>query len=405
MKVVIFFCDMVRANLLYKFNKQVEKTKFDSFLEELGGTIYQNAYTPNPDTGHGYSMIYSGVSCKKNGCDDIGKYPEENLKENIPNLENLFIRNNIDSYYINSSRNKLAGTLTKNLRNKIIVDFKNNTYKEEFIKLKEKIQKTKDNFTMITFDDYHTAADECGANMKSDKKGKEKLYEAFNLFFSIFDKNEFDHIILFSDHGNVHKYGFKDERVLNLLNGDRTNIFLQYRKKNDTKLIVNKELRSLLDIYPTIKEIFEDEDIESIDGISLNKNLKEERKIIIESYSKFSPPNTLDIWGIREKNYYYITNIIYSKLHEKTTENNWKEIEIKEEDKVRYDKLLRKETINFYNMEKRIKKDKEFQKFLNEEYRYTDNTPLNKVNIERLKGFKFSRIPLYIKWYILKNKI
>lgn len=402
MKIAIFYCDMVRSNLLHTFNKKIQKTGFDEFLENYGGILYKNAYTNFPDTGHGYSMIYSGISCKKNGCDNIGKYPKQHLNLELPNLEKIFKRKKINSYYINTTRNELAGTMPDNISNKILINFKNNTYEEEFLKLKDKLDKEDNSFLMVTFDDYHDAVDEYGANLKSDKKGKEKLNKIFNIFFKIFGKDYFDYTIIFSDHGNVFKYDFDDERILKVLNKDRTNILLHYRKKNDNNLKINYELRSILDIYPTIKEFYQDNTEEKIDGISLNQKAPEKRKIIVESYSKFSYPNPLDIWAVITKEYYYITNIKNSILFDDNgniSDLN-KKIKLKEE----LELLLENETINYKNQKQVSDRFKILSKVLKEEYRYSDNSRLNKFNFTRMKTFKFSRIPIYIRWHLLKGK-
>ncbi|MBC2850937.1 hypothetical protein H5J22_05730 [Cetobacterium sp. 8H] len=398
---LLIFCDMVRGNLLHNINKNIKKSKFDLFLENLGGTLYTNAYTPAPDTGRAYSMLQTGLSCKKNGCDDVWKYPEFFLKEDIEILDEILLKEDIETTYIGTKRNDLSGVFSKKVKNKILIDFKIQTYEKSFLILNEKLKKFDKTFTWICLDDYHVAADDYGASMKSDDVGKEKLFNIFEKLFTVLDKNDFDEIIILSDHGNVHKYGFKDSRILNLLNDDRTKILLYRVTKKNQEFKLNNELRSILDVFPTIIESFELQN-RKVCGVSLNQKVTDERIISMESYSEFLHLSPLNLWGCRSKDYFYLTNQNYKKMYQVRSPVDYKEINIDKEEEEKFIKVLKEETVNYEVKEKELKSIERYYEVLNYHYRYSDNSERNQFNKERLKSLKVKRVPYYISVLLSK---
>lgn len=398
--VLLIFCDMVRGNLLSDLNKNIKESEFEIFLKSLKGTLYTNAYTPAPDTGRGYAMLQTGLSCKKNGCDDVWKTPKFFLKENIATLDKIMSKNEINTKYLIPERDDMVGVLGKEIKSKILVDFNNITYKDGFKSLRKDIETFKNNFFWVSFDDYHVAADDYGASMKSDEVGKEKLAIIFKLFFSILPKEKFDEIIIVSDHGNVHKYGFKDERVLNLLNDDRTKILLYRWKKGNNKFLLNNELRSILDIYPTILERFSIK-YKELDGISLNINSHKDRKIVMESYSKFFHLAPLDLWGVRTNKYLYLTNLKFKSMY-KVNGMEYEKCKVDVEMEKEFIKELKKESV-CYEI-KKLEKESivRYYRMLNCRYKYSDNSPRKIYNLSRIKSIKINRIPYYCS--VILNK-
>lgn len=402
MNILMVFCDMVRGNLLNHINSQIEKTEFDEILEELGGTLYSNAYTHAPDTGRGYAMLQTGKLPKKNGCDDVWKYPEFFLKEEILTLEEILLENDFYTSYILAERNDISGVYPKNFRNRIPIDFNKRTYMDSFKELKGIINNNKNTFTWISLDDYHVAADDYGASMKSDSVGKMKLHSILNSLFSTIDPTEFDEIIFVSDHGNVHKHGFTDARVLNLLNDDRSKILLYRVNKESKGFEINDELRSILDVFPTILDTLKINKTIEYDGISLNKEVDENRMITMESYSKFLHLSPLNLWGCRSKDYYYITNQDYKKFYRVKGPIKYEEVDIDLNLEQKIIEKLKSETLNYSIKEKEILSIERYYKVLNHPYKYSDNTERNVINTERLKSIQIKRIPYYFKVILSK---
>lgn len=398
---LLIFCDMVRGNLLSFTNKNIKENNFERFLRSLDGVLYINSYTPAPDTGRGYAMLQTGLTCKKNGCDDVWKYPKFFLKEDLETLDQVLLENNINTKYLVTKRNDLAGIFDKKVKNKILVDFTTMTYEKGFDLLKKDLDTFDKNFFFVGFDDYHVATDDYGACMKSDIVGKEKLFNILDIFFKKLPKEIFDEIIIVSDHGNTHQYGFKDERVLDLLNDDRTKILLYRWIKGNNRFLLNNELRSILDVYPTILDSFSIKKIEKLDGISLNEKELENRMIVMESYSKFLHLAPLDLWGIRDKHHLYLTNLEFKKMYEidnlKIKES---EIDLKLEEL--YIKKLEEESVN-YKL-KSLEKESiiRYYEVLNYIYMYSDNSKRKIYNLERIKSIKMNRIPYYFSVILSK---
>lgn len=401
--VLLIFCDMVRGNLLHNVNKKIKKSNFDIFLEKMGGTLYINAFTPAPDTGRAYSMLQTGLSCKNNGCDDVWKYPEFFLKDEIKILDEILLENNVETTYIGTKRNDLSGVFSNRVKNKILIDFKENTYLEAFQNLKEKIDGNDKTFSWICLDDYHVAADDYGASMTSDDVGKEKLSIILNKLFNIIDKNIFDEIIILSDHGNVHQYGFKDIRILNLLSDDRTKILLYRVNKKNISFKLNDELRNILDIFPTILESFNIKALDYVEGISLYKKISKDRIISMESYSEFAHLAPLNLWGCRSKDFLYLTNQKYKKMYQVINLIEYKECKIEKNVEDSFIEVLKKETVNYELKEKELKSIERYYKVLNYCYKYSDNSERNLFNKQRIKSLKIRRIPYYVT--VLLSKI
>ena len=69
MKILILFCDMLRANRLKTVNKDIfHWTVFDKWIQDFGGCTYSNCYTPAPDTPRSLACFYTGLYPKLNGC-------------------------------------------------------------------------------------------------------------------------------------------------------------------------------------------------------------------------------------------------------------------------------------------------------------------------------------------------
>ena len=62
MKILMLFCDMLRANKLNVVNKNnCKPTPFDNWLGNFGGCTYINTYTPAPDTPRSLACLYTGL--------------------------------------------------------------------------------------------------------------------------------------------------------------------------------------------------------------------------------------------------------------------------------------------------------------------------------------------------------
>lgn len=105
-----------------------------------------------------------------------------------------------------------------------------------------------DSFTFLNLEDLHFILDDKSYTLKAYKEGEKKICDLIDSFFEIFPVEQFDEIIFFSDHG----FRFWNEKGGYSLDKRRTNIFLFWHEKNDTSLKIDRQLRSIMDIYPTL---------------------------------------------------------------------------------------------------------------------------------------------------------
>ena len=95
MKILTLFVDMIRPNRLSIFNNQIKvDTPLDISFKNLGGTIFNNCYTPGPDTPRGMSTFFTGVDPYENGCNTRLKWPQFFLKENQQTIFDIFLEKN-----------------------------------------------------------------------------------------------------------------------------------------------------------------------------------------------------------------------------------------------------------------------------------------------------------------------
>ena len=91
MKILILFVDMLRPNRFGIYNEQIKENLIDDFVKNLGGDLYQNCFSPAPDTPRSMACFYSGQTPINNKCDTRVKWPGKFLKKEEPNIFDPFI--------------------------------------------------------------------------------------------------------------------------------------------------------------------------------------------------------------------------------------------------------------------------------------------------------------------------
>ena len=307
MKILILFCDMLRANRLKIVNKNISKlTSFDSWIKDFGGCTYTNCYTPAPDTPRSLACFYTGLYPKLNGCKlriEWPKFYQDQEKSTIFQL----LKDSKYKTYTNFSNYELdTGILTKR-------DFDNVLNFNSFLEIfnSEVIKEDNNVCFFLNLNDYHHCVEDYSALQIADKKGHFQLLNAFNMFFKKYNKDIFDYIFIFSDHGCIlSDDNFSDQKKYNLLNDNRSKIFLHMRKKGERNSYVDLSLRSIMDIYPTIAEITNNFIPNNINGVSLFQSNPHDF-IVIEDSCDFKPKLGVynDIWRYKEKDYSYYLSI------------------------------------------------------------------------------------------------
>ena len=145
--------------------------------------------------------------------------------------------------------------------------------------------------------------DDLGYNKISEKIGYKKIISSLNIIFDKYHPDEFDHIIIFSDHGFKYTWEInfsKNNNKLYLYNEDRANCFLFHRVKDQKYLDFENKLISLADIQKIYINILEKKDI--------RKNLKNRKYVCFEDHLDFQYSNFMqtEIFGLINKKNIYI---------------------------------------------------------------------------------------------------
>lgn len=379
MKILCIFCDMLGGESISLINKKSKKTDLEELFHKIGGTIYKNAFSPSPDTGRAMANFFTGKFSKNNGCDYQYKYPKYYLKENLFSLNDLLKKNNFKSIFISSEANEKLGIFPKEIKEIRIVNEKTN-FKNEINKIKNEIKAEENIFIFLGIEDFHTAIDNFGINSTADEKGKKKICSILKYLFSKVDKNIFDFIFIFSDHGYKRVLPKTENEKLMLLASDRTRIYLQIRKKNEEEIKFNNNVKSIVDFMPTFSSILKSNIDYKFDGQSLfidNPN----RMIALETNKNFSDIySEMEVWAVLNNEKEHITDKNREIVLKNVIGNQDNEKKKNLEKKIIY-KVLEEET-NFFKKKiinkKLIEEDKilkrDIRKNLYWYYKYGDGT-------------------------------
>jgi hypothetical protein len=303
MRVLTIFIDMIRANRLSTFNKYIKTdTPLDTAFKNLGGTIYNNCFTPGPDTPRGMSSYYTGVNPYLNGCNTRLKWPQYFLNKELQTVFDLFLDKNYKIDCFSSPREKDTGLFPDHIAKMDIHnnDLDINKYLSE-LKLKD------NHFVFVSIPDYHWAFDDFGYSTNGEKKAYKVTKSVWDIVFKNLNKDDFDHIFIFSDHG--FKFGIerKLESKAYMLNEDRTNNIMIHRVRGQNDLIKNSKLSSLSDLYSTYEDILGFKKIQNISLLSK----KEHKFIILEDHINFAPSinQNIELWALIDKNILYIREL------------------------------------------------------------------------------------------------
>lgn len=313
MKVLTLFIDMIRPNRLSIFNDKIKvDTQLDISFKNLGGTIFNNCYTPGPDSPRGISTFLTGLDPYQNGCNTRLKWPQFFLKENLKTVFDIFLEKNYKISSFSSPQERANGLFPDHIAS-LDIHNKNNDL-EDYLST---LELEEDHFLFISIPDFHLAFDDFGYNKKGEKDAYSICQSIYDIVFSKFDKNDFDHIFIFSDHGFKFSLERKLEPLEHLINEDRSNVILIHREKYQDALTNNTKLCSLADFFDTYQDIL---GIKSKTNKSFLSNYEREY-VIIEDHLNFEPMinQNIEIWGVVNKKEFYVRTLNKAFLFKKNT--------------------------------------------------------------------------------------
>jgi len=316
-RILTIFIDMIRANRLSLFNDKIkEDTPLDKIFKELGGTIYNNCFSEGPDTPRAISSYFTGVEPWNNGCNTRLKWPGVFLEDDLKTIFELFSDKNYKIDLFASINEQKIGFFPKYVKETENIKINQDNSLSDFFK---NIKLEDNHFIFIGLPDYHWAFDDLGYTKKGEKESYKITKKSFDMIFEKFNKDEFDHIFVFSDHG----FKFKYERIKYprefLLNDDRTNIIMIHRRKQQNELSINNKLCSLSDMYATYQDIL---NINISNGVSLFSD-SERDYILAEDHMHFTPSvnQNIELWSLTNKQYIYIRTLEKAILIDRKTKH------------------------------------------------------------------------------------
>ena len=303
MRTLVIFADMLRANRLSSFNNELKSdTPIDVTLKKLGGTIFQNCFTPGPDTPRGISAAISGTAPYLNGCDVRLKWPREFLKPELNTIYDLFIDEGYKIDIFSDPKERAVGLFPKNISN---MNVHNKNYDiDNYI---DNLVIEDKHFIFLSLPQFHWTIDAYGESLNGERNAQKDISESFDSVFRKLDKDLFDHIFIFSDHGFKLAHEMKLDPDYRLINDDRTHTVMMHREKFQNQIDVNTKLCSLTDIYPTIQDIL-GQKIER--GISLLSS-DERHHVVIEDHINFTPSinQNIELWAVVDSKHIYIRTL------------------------------------------------------------------------------------------------
>ncbi|MCE7556866.1 hypothetical protein [Aliivibrio fischeri] len=315
MKVLTIFIDMIRANRLSTFNSEIKlDTPLDTAFKELGGTVYNNCFTEGPDTPRGMSSYFTGVSSVNNGCNTRLKWPKFFLDNSIDTVFDIFDNKNYKLDLFSSTSERETGLFPFKIDQRNIHNKSNDL--REFL---DDVKLEDDHFLFISIPDYHWAFDDFGYTKIGEKKSYEVTKNVWDIVFEYFDKDDFDHIFVFSDHGFKFSAERKKQQNKMMLNDDRTNSIMLHREKHVNTLSTNNKLCSLSDLFPTYQDIL---GLDIDRGISLLSD-NEKEYIVIEDHINFAPSlnQNIELWAVVTSKSIYIRDLDEGVLFDRKSRN------------------------------------------------------------------------------------
>lgn len=287
---------MLRPDILNVYSQKNSISKLDIKLREIGGTFYKECYTSAPDTPRSNGCLWTSQYPSINGCTTRMKYPRYFLSNKIENLIDVFYKNEYECNFYMTDAAEVYGDLPSKAyetesqdKSKSLDDFLKHIYIAD------------DSFTYLGFDDFHYLIDDCHAQRKYIHVGLDKCGDILNHIDKSIGFDTFDYIYIFSDHG----FRFSDELFdtnLKMIDSARTRLFLFVHKKGDKALSYDHELRSIMDIFPTVCNTCGFMTPNDIKEIKLC-NKKGHEFIFIEDHKSFTTGlgQVIDHWAIRDK--------------------------------------------------------------------------------------------------------
>ena len=339
MKILTIFIDALRPGLLNLCDNTRPVSALDTCLKNVGGggTFFTNCYTSAPDTPRSLACFWSSNYPRFNGCDSRAKYYAYYQNYDRPSFLSLMKNEGYTfNFYISEVR-RLIGELPFLSSDSEHDNYSGDKTLEEYLRTLD----VKDNsLTCFMFKDFHMILDDYfGQTKHLETKGLKIAADILEMINAKLGFDNFDMVILFSDHG-FKLYEETFDTNLKYLGKPRTQIMMFVHKKGDTQFSCCNKLASIFDVYPTVLDFCGiNYDKSKIEGINLFSPEAHDM-LMIEDYSKFYlDRNTrIEKWAVRTEK-----GLAACDYHQK-----WEaEYDITDEEIAAFTSLLSKKSVSF----------------------------------------------------------
>lgn len=300
MRLLMVFIDMISGAKLNLCNPEAEWTAIDDFLKDFGGTLYAECYTPAPDTPRSCGCMWTGLYPSENGCKYRTRYPAHYMNPANENFWDILHGMKYNFQIFMRAPTAAMGMLPE-WADEFIYPDGNDI--EGFL---DSTVLSDNTVTFIYLPDFHTYIDIFESEMGGVKQGELFVQKLLNKMFSRIDADEYDHILLLSDHG----FRVSGETHRHLIEKDRMQTLMLWRKKGENALQIDKRLRSNLDVFPTVCEMVNYKWNNAIDGKSLSGDGHE--YILMEDHKNFNLElgQTIERWAVLWKDHIYWLDVV-----------------------------------------------------------------------------------------------
>lgn len=269
---------------------------FYKFLENIGGELYTNCYTPAPDTTRSLACFWSGVEPKKNLCDVREKWPKYNLNHRYSDIVSSLQNKGVNLKFFHEPNEVEVGVLPRS-------SAKSDIFGSYDLRAFTSSCKPLDNsFTYIGIQDFHISFNTHGYDDWGVQKAFGDLIPTINILAQFIDNNSFDHIFIFSDHGFL----TDSERLYagNYLSKKRNQILLFHHDVSSdslkTGVRANAKFCSIMSLRPSIECLF---GVTSTSDDYPIWSSKERGDIYLEDHQSYQPcvNHSFEYWGVIRK--------------------------------------------------------------------------------------------------------
>lgn len=249
MRILVVFIDMLRPDLCRTFEPTSEGGPIDGFFDELGGTAFRRAFTPSPITSRSIASFWTGLYPSAAGSARLTHWPRDFIPDEIPTIFSTFDAAGYSLHCFLNRNEKAYGLLPSNWHERVHL---NDSY--DLGQFASEIPKRDKQLVFVSLLDVHWFMTDHGYTNENFVASQKIPVRALANADRSMPFDEFDHIVIFSDHGFEEGQWFHCPWEKRLARS-KTGIALFWKHKGQRGLSADNHLRSIVDIAPTLCEV------------------------------------------------------------------------------------------------------------------------------------------------------